>query len=398
MMEKRLKPIRNDNDYEEALVYAQELVVADPAPNTDEADQLAILATLISNYEKDNFPMDIPSAIDAIKFRMEQQDLRPVDLVVYLGSASRVSEVLSGKRSLTVDMINALSAGLGIPEKALLKKDRNENEFSINIPTPVFKQMLSRGYFGEENITDRPAMIERLFARHSLQPSALFRKSKFRTDYNANAYLMVAWANRVMDKASLIQTGKYIKDTVNLEYMRCVAQISADEQNGVKRAIAHLLKDGIKVIIEPALTGTKLDGAVIFEDNNNPIIGLTLRHNRLDNFWFTLMHELSHIALHSNIDETFIYDDFDAKNENLSDIENEADFLAGEALVDSRKWEVSPARIIPSPLAALTLANELGIHVAIVAGKARYENGNWKYLSNYVGKFTVRDQFEDEKW
>jgi len=140
-MEIRIKPIRNENDYEEALLLAEELITLDPAPNTDEADQLSIIAVLIDSYEKSNFPMEIPSAVDAIKFRMDQLDLRQVDLVPYLGSASRVSEILSGKRSLTVNMINALSAGLGIPEKALLKREIKENNYSIHISAPAYKQI-----------------------------------------------------------------------------------------------------------------------------------------------------------------------------------------------------------------------------------------------------------------
>jgi len=138
-METRLKPIKNDIDYEEALALAEELVAIDPEQNTVEADNLSILATLIESYEKSHFPLEIPTAIDAIRFRMDQLDLRPVDLVPYIGSASRVSEILSGKRALTVKMINALSAGLGIPEKALLKKEEKENDYSRNIPVPVFK-------------------------------------------------------------------------------------------------------------------------------------------------------------------------------------------------------------------------------------------------------------------
>lgn len=132
-MSGKIKPIKTDTDYEDALTLIEKLVLRDPAPGTEKADQLAILSTLIESYEKNNFPLDIPSAIDAIRFRMDQLDLKSVDLIPYLGSASRVSEILSGKRHLTVDMIVALSAGLGIPEKALLKKSVNENNYSRNI-------------------------------------------------------------------------------------------------------------------------------------------------------------------------------------------------------------------------------------------------------------------------
>jgi HTH-type transcriptional regulator/antitoxin HigA len=118
MMDYRIKTIKNNTDYDEALAFLEELIILDPDEDTDEAEQLAVLSVLIENYETNNFPMDIPCAVDAIKFRMDQLDLKPGDLAPYLGSASRASEILSGKRSLTVDMINALSTGFEVrPER-----------------------------------------------------------------------------------------------------------------------------------------------------------------------------------------------------------------------------------------------------------------------------------------
>ena len=152
MMKYRIKPIKNHEDYKEALTLVEELIILDPDLDTEESDVLSILAVLIENYEKTNFPLDIPTAIDAIKFRMEQLDLRPVNLVPYLGSASRVSEVLSGKRGLTIKMINALSEGLGIPSAALLNNNRKETAYSKGEPRPAKNH--------EINIAASEAVIE----------------------------------------------------------------------------------------------------------------------------------------------------------------------------------------------------------------------------------------------
>ena len=395
----RIKPIKSQLDYEDALNFLEELVSLDPDLGTDEADQLSILAILIEKYEENHFPLETPSAVDAIKFRMDQLDLRPADLVPYLGSASRVSEILAGKRMLTVDMINALSAGLGIPEKALLKREKNDNEFSKKIPPKVFKQMLSRGYFEEYGDCDRPELLAKFFSEQSINFAALYRKSKFRTSSSTNHYILLAWANRVLKKADMIKAPKaYINGVVDLEYMRNIAKYSADEKKGVNDAISKLLEDGIKVVIEPSLDGSKLDGIAIFEDENHPTIGLTLRYDRLDNFWFSLMHELAHIAKHNHLDETFFYDDFEEKDSPLSNIEMEADNMASEALIENAKWLVSAARIAPSKLAVYSLAQELNIHPVIIAGKARYETGKWTHFSKMVKEFTVREYFKDIVW
>jgi len=149
------------------------------------------------------------------------------------------------------------------------------------------------------------------------------------------------------------------------------------------------------LVIEYNFPKTYLDGATILTNKDNPVIGLTLRHDRLDNFWFTLMHELSHIALHFNQDINLFYDEIEGvKGVDLNSIERDADKLAREALVPASKWENSPAKLIPSPMAAQSLADELGIHIAIVAGVMRHEHKNYYYLNKIVNDFKVKQFFQ----
>src|SRR5258707_243477 len=114
-----IRPIKTIGDNEEALPRIEELM--DAKPGTAEMDDLEVFASLVEQYEEKRFPIDAPSPIDAIRFRMEQADLSPRDLVPFLGSRAKVSEVLSGKRPLTLQMIRALHEHLGIPADSLLK-------------------------------------------------------------------------------------------------------------------------------------------------------------------------------------------------------------------------------------------------------------------------------------
>jgi HTH-type transcriptional regulator/antitoxin HigA len=102
MIMKRIRPIKTEADYKEALELLEELIDAEPAANTPEAEQLDILSSLIERYEENKYQIDAPNAIEAIKFVMEQRNLEPKDLIPFIGSKSRVSEVLSGKRSLSI--------------------------------------------------------------------------------------------------------------------------------------------------------------------------------------------------------------------------------------------------------------------------------------------------------
>ena len=114
-----IKLIKTEDDYLSALKRIDELF--DSEPNTPEGDELELIVTLVELYEKNNFPIESPSPIEAIKFRMEQLNLTQKDLVQYIGTKSKVSEVLSGKRSLSLNMIRKLSVGLGISAEILIQ-------------------------------------------------------------------------------------------------------------------------------------------------------------------------------------------------------------------------------------------------------------------------------------
>ena len=115
-----IKPIRSERDYEAALVRIAELM--DAETDSPEGDELDVLVDLVELYESKYVPMGLPSPIGAIEFRMEQAALCPADLTPFIGSRAKVSEVLSGKRSITTAMARDLDEHLGIPADVLLQQ------------------------------------------------------------------------------------------------------------------------------------------------------------------------------------------------------------------------------------------------------------------------------------
>ena len=113
-----IRPIKTEQDYNESISRIEELWGA--KKDTPEGDELDLLVTLVEAYEMKNYPIAPPDPIEAIKFRMEQMGMTNVDMEKYLGSQSRVSEILSRKRSLTLKMVKALYKGLKIPAEILL--------------------------------------------------------------------------------------------------------------------------------------------------------------------------------------------------------------------------------------------------------------------------------------
>ena len=393
------KPIRTEEDHKEALERIDEIF--DAEEGTPESDELDILVALVKSYEDKTVEIGFPDPIAAIRFRMDQAGLTQRDLVHHIGSRAKVSEVLSGKRDITMSMARSLHAHLGIPADVLLKQPGAE--FS---PIPEesalrrfpWKEMMKRGWVGERrNYLD---CLEEMF--HELvkpidglkvAPSALLRENGHRRiSAKTNLYALTAWCWYVLGIANQnAPQADFNPDVVNEVFMREVAKLSLAE-NGPLEARNVLAEHGIALVVKEHLPRTYLDGAALRLGDGPPVIGLTLRYDRIDNFWFTLMHELAHVCLHlkANEDNAFV----DDLNMEPKDLEKQADEAARDALIPPDLWKDSSARGNPSPMAVYNLSREAEVHMAIVAGRARYENNNYRLLSQFVGKGEVGCYFE----
>lgn len=114
-----IKPIKNEKDYEQALLRLE--AIFDAKPNTAEGDELEVLGILIDEYEQSHFPIGLPDPIEAVKFRMEQMGYTQNDLANVIGLKSRASEVLNKKRKLSLNMIRNLHNQMNIPTEVLIQ-------------------------------------------------------------------------------------------------------------------------------------------------------------------------------------------------------------------------------------------------------------------------------------
>jgi HTH-type transcriptional regulator/antitoxin HigA len=118
-----IRPIKSQRDYRGALKEIEGLMNA--RSNTPEGDRLDVLVALVEAWEAKHYPVDLPDAVEAIKYYMEQKGLAPRDLIPFIGSRNRVYDVLSRKRALTLPMVRRLYEGLGIPAESLIKVGRD---------------------------------------------------------------------------------------------------------------------------------------------------------------------------------------------------------------------------------------------------------------------------------
>ncbi|MNO99973.1 hypothetical protein D3C76_917580 [compost metagenome] len=137
----------------------------------------------------------------------------------------------------------------------------------------------------------------------------------------------------------------YIKESVGEDLIKKLVQLSRFE-DGPKRAVELLNTYGIAVVFEPQLKGTMLDGAALKDLNGRPIIALTLRYDRLDNFWFTIVHELVHVWKHIDDVDEAILDDLDHSTDERREVE--ANRIARDAFIPRSLWKRTDAYLKPS--------------------------------------------------
>jgi HTH-type transcriptional regulator/antitoxin HigA len=399
------KVIKTEAEYEGALAEIARLLDREIVAGTPDADRLELVTLLVREYESSRFPIGLPDPVEAIRFRMEQQNLCQRDLVPFIGSRSKVSEVLSGRRPLTLSMMRALHTGLGIPANVLLRgrEPTDLSESPIAWDKFPLREMAARGWI-QERIVDQRSQAEDVLRRffNQLGPAlgalVLYRQGgHVRSARDMDLYALSAWTARVIIVSQRTSPQpEYQEGTVDLNFMREVARLSILDE-GPRLAVEFLAKYGIRLVVEPHLPRTFLDGAALVAKGGRPVIGLTLRYDRIDNFWFCLMHELAHVWQHLAGDVSQFFDDLDAGSEGDAR-EKEADRLASEALIPEEAWNKSPASRLRSPEAVLQLASQLRIHPAIVAGRYRHEYKSYRVLSQFVGHGRVRRLFADVKW
>ncbi|CAB5697519.1 ImmA/IrrE family metallo-endopeptidase [Comamonas aquatica] len=392
-----VKIIKSEKDYEAAMARLSALMSLDPKSNSKEENELDLLALVIQDFERQTVPPVKADPIESILFRMDQMQLTRKDLIPYIGSISKVSEVLSRKRPLSLPMIRRLNQGLGIPADILIEDVETDSSVVDQEPEMDFsrfplKEMLERGCFGDfegnvQRLKDYAEDLVRKFMQDLLpkrmEPAFLRAPMHQRGDRKADEMAILAWRMCVLRKArEVISAREYKHGNITPAWLRELAKLSAFDE-GPKLAKEYLARHGITLVIEKHFKRTFLDGAAML-DNDRPIVALTLRHDRVDNFWFALLHELAHVAKHLKPESPVFIDDLDRTNP--ESVEAEADAMAQEALIPEKSWSTAKVRQTLSSEDAIAFADEIGVHPAIVAGRLRHEEKNFRLLSHLIGK------------
>ena len=394
--------IKNDDQHEIYLARLDELMDLEDHTQ-DDIEEIELLGLLISTYEETNFPIDLPTPIEAIKFRMDQLGLDDSDLVRYIGQRSKVSEILNGKRALSKQMIKSLHEGLGIPLNVLMETNQISGEEFKSAVLDKLVDELPLALMFKRNYFETPFTNLRDFKKSALFYIKEFLRSVSCSDNLANQVLLkstsnnnsnkpinksalLAWAVKLIQKTnetSLI--GEFNADLITLEWMQSLVKLSLEE-SPFETIRKELSAKGIHVIYLPHLERTYLDGAALKNDKDEPVIGITLRFSNVDSFWFTLMHELSHVKLHLSQDNFFLEN---IEKLHTNKVEDEANELAAKALIDIDDGLLIN---IHDGKQVKKISEDLNIHPDIVAGRIRYISKDFRrFNQSFRSKYNLEN-------
>lgn len=339
--------------------------------------------------------------LDEIKYRGINQS----DLAVQIDvPKTQLNEIIKGKRALTADVALLLEKVLDIPatywmnlqsqydldfariKEKNIKRLANIEQWNIikqYVPTPYLKK---QNYIQDdiyENINKVKSIyevssIDQLVQKAAQQHFAFHRKSEklIVDDKNMLAWNMLAQfeaKNQTVNSFNYSNVPVLIKELKHIFY---------ENSNTIERVKTKLNQYGVKFILLEKIEKAPIDGYTFWSENN-PAIAMTIRHKRIDNFAFTLMHEIGHIDLHLKNDKAQQF--FDLESKNTDTVEKEADCFAQVNLISEIEWE----SIISSPvLEEYTIrlkAKEFGINPAIILGRLSHE-ANYYAINTTIDK------------
>lgn len=245
--------------------------------------------------------------------------------------------------------------------------------------------LVSKGYISS---TSQEHDVFQMLSSSAKSGSATLFKSGNLPDSAKRETVIAVWQAVVSNKANKISAPKFLIEGVDIDFLNYIASLSLNIAN-INSLSEILLSKGIILIIEPAFPGLGKDGCVYKNKKGNPVLAISLRYDRLDNFWFTLLHELSHIILHYDRLDNVIIEDIE--NNNADEIEDEANYFARECIADRINWKKFALAKNKSERKLYELSELIERHPALLAGRVRYETKDWSLFSDIVNKISPKE-------
>lgn len=345
-----------------------------------------------------------------LKEELEARNWSQTEFAEIIGRPVRlINEIIAGKKSITPETASQIAASLGTSAELWLnlestyqlsrvrKDDASiQRKGRLHSKFPV-REMIKRGWIeGAGDIATLEQTVSRFFCLSSLDDAPRLAHAAKKTSYENVSMLQWAWLYRVKQIAESFVVRKYSRDALITALPKLKALQSAPEES---RKVSKVLGEaGVRFVLVEALPSSKIDGACMWLKDDQPVIALSARLDRIDNFWFVLRHEIEHLLQEHGKDAQLMID------EDLSDPNNESMSLAEEMVANQAAAEFSVSdtelsgymsRVNPyffSEERVLGFAGRLGVHPGIVVGRLQKKlektgaSTPYKFLRSYLVK------------
>ncbi len=335
-------------------------------------------------------------------------------LAIILGVSEPVlSKVISGSGRLDAEMALMLEGVFGVPAETFLELQKTYDLAKARIvaqPDPnratraalfgqlPIQEMIKRGWLDAEDIRDIPIIesaLSKFFGVPSLDAIDILPHAAKKTEVATPATpTQLAWIYRVKQVASELIVAKYSEFGVRSALKKLEPLMTAPEQT---RHVPRILAEcGIRYVIVETIGGAKIDGVTFWLDEDAPVIGMTLRYDRIDNFWFVLRHELEHVLRLHGREAAMLDTELEGERAGTGNSVSEQERAANEAAVDFGvpKQKVDKFIRLKSPffkeIDLLGFARTYKVHPGIIAGRVQHETKRYDLFRNHLVKVRTK--------
>lgn len=345
---------------------------------------------------------DVPHPGEFIRDEIEARGWAQRDLAYILGVKEQaINPIMSGKRGISPDMAQSLSKAFGLSASYFLNLQKAYELSTAKVADPAIarraflqsaypiREMIKRNWFEETNdVSMLEAQVMRFFNTNSLdQVPCLAHNAKKGGDYSQTSPLQWAWLYRVRQITAEMVLPNYSEAKLRLalsDFERFM--VDPEEIRQIPRVLAEC---GVRFTIVETLPKAEIDGVCFWLNPKSPVIGMTCRHDRIDNFWFVLRHEIEHLLNKDGqtdpLSPEMVDVDLKPETEGLPKEENLANVAASQFCADQRALDSFVIRKYPymSEKDTLGLARRLQRHPGIVVGQLQFKMAKQYNVNKY---------------
>lgn len=344
----------------------------------------------------------VPIPGEYIREELEAREWSQRDLAYILGwSEQLVNMFLSGKRKITPEVAKELGTAFGVPAELFANLQRAYDLAQAREPDPgiekratiqsvyPLREMIKRRWFEDTDPGMLRAQMARFFEVSSLEDvphieHAAKKTGDYREETNPK---QLAWLFRVRQIAKTLAPSPYSEESLR-EFLSTLRYLMVDP-NDIRQVPGMLMDCGVRFVIVEYLPGAKIDGVCFWLTDQSPVIGMSLVRDRIDNFWFTLHHEIEHVLRRHGIFKPMIDEDLSGnQNDSLPEEEKIANSAAAERCVPVKEMDDFILRKQPyiSEKDVIGFAKVHQIHPGIVIGQIHARMKNYEFLHRYLVK------------